>query len=91
MILTVSPHAMWGLKAALENNEKLDQSINYTLILDDKTKPIVKYPNKCFEFINSSIQNWIIINKLNEYTSNNPPKFSATLESNTIKIIKRIK
>lgn len=91
MVLTVSPHAMWGLKATLEKGENINESIEYTLILDDKTKPVLKNPNKCREFITSSIQDWIISNKLNEYKYRNPPQFSAKLESNMITIIERIK
>lgn len=91
MILTVSPHAMWGLKVTLEKNEKLNESTEYTIVLDNKTKPVVKYPNKCHEFITSSIQNWIKENKLNEYKPHNPPRFSAKLESNIITITGRIK
>ncbi len=91
MILTISQHAMWGLKVTLENDEKINESIEYTLILDDKTKPILKNPNKCKEFITSSIQNWIILNKLNDYEYRKPPQFSAKLESKIITIVGRLK
>ena len=91
MILTVSPHAMWGLKATLENEEKLNESTEYTIILDNKTQPVVKNPNKCHEFITSSIQTWIKTNKLNIYESHNPPKFSAKIDANNIIITGRLK
>ena len=91
MILTVSPHAMWGLKASTENDEKLSQDTIYEIILDSKTKPTYKKPNKCYEFINKDIQNWIIENAYNIYDDYNPPKFSAILISeNIIKIKGRI-
>lgn len=91
MILTVSPHAMWGLKASTESDEKINIDIIYKIVLDSKTKPTYKKPNKCYEFINKDIQNWIIKNLYNIYDDYNPQKFSAILSSeNTIKITGRI-
>ena len=91
LILTVSPHAMFGLKAKLENTEELNTSIMYKIILDDTKIPIFKNPNNCNEFINNNIQDWIIKNKYHKYYKRNPPKFLAKLDSShTITVIGRL-
>ena len=91
MILTVSPHGMWGLKVKPEKKETIYEDTTYTIIYDEVFLNTTKNPNKCNEFINSDINNWIISNNFHIYKKYNPTKFSATLNSNSIiKITGRI-
>ncbi len=85
MILTVSQHAMWGLKVKTESSEKLN---NGSYIIEYKNTGLFtkKNLNKCNEFINADIQNWIITNKYNIYKERHPTQFSAILSGNTITI-----
>lgn len=91
MILIVSQHAMWGLKISPQNNEIINKTTTYKIILDNQVNPTFKNPNRCNELINKDIQNWIIENGYNKYSKRNPPKFLAKLDSNdTITIKERI-
>lgn len=76
MFFSVSRHAMWGFKVSYDENE------TYTC----------KELNKCNEFINSEIHDWIKKNGLDKYRERNPPKFCVhMINSETIVIGERIR
>lgn len=92
MFFSVSRHAMWGFKVSYDENEKhLEKSIKYKIFFENETYTC-KELNKCNEFINSEIHDWIKKNGLDKYRERNPPKFYVhMINSETIVIGERIR
>ena len=73
-----------------ENEKHLEKSIKYKIFFENETYTC-KELNKCNEFINSEIHDWIKKNGLDKYRERNPPKFCVhMINSETIVIIGQI-
>lgn len=88
MIFTVSPHAMFGFKVS---EDSLSCEKVYHIRTIDGALSTFKKMNKCHEFINKKINDWIIANGLNIYEKGQPPKFSIRLNKDQILIGERIR